>query len=124
MILEATVFFILIGLAVFFFFIKTPYREIFMFLSCAIFLILGMLLFSNNGVSFEIQTIRTATEFNGTLITNTISDNSTQIYNLIGEGPEYNISSKYLAVFFIINAIVTGMISFVMFIKTDNPNQK
>lgn len=118
--IEATIFFTLLGLALWFFTIKTIYREAFMFLSCAIFLILGFMLYSNNGISFDIENHRLMTEYNGTIITNYITESSNQTYNLISGDTDYNINSKYLAVFFVVAGIITGLISFVMFTKTDN----
>lgn len=113
----------LLGIAILFFFIKTPYREGFLMLSCAIFLTLGFLLYSDNDISFVIQSSKILTENNGSMITNTITENTNQTFIMIGDYTNnYNVNSKILAVFLVITGIITGLISFVMFTRTDPPN--
>lgn len=112
MIFEAGLFFVLLGTAVLLFFIKVPYREVLMFVSCAIFLTLGFVLYADYDVAFN----STSSVSDGVTV---IQSNTTNY--LIGDANEtYNLSGKYLAVFFMIIGIVTGLVSFVMFTNTSD----
>lgn len=111
MIFEAGLFFILLGTAVLMFFIKVPYREALMFVSCAIFLTLGFVLYADYDVAFN----SSSSVSDGVTI---INSNTTNY--LIGDANDiYNQSGKYLALFFMIIGIVVGLISFIMFVNTN-----
>ena len=116
MIFEGGLFFILLGTAVLLFFIKVPFREALMFVSCAIFLTLGFVLYADYDVAFTSTSI---VSDGNTLI----SSNSTNY--LIGDPTTtYNETAKYLALFFMIIGIIVGMISFLMFTNTgERPKQ-
>lgn len=132
MLFDAGVFFALLGLAILFFFLKVPYREIFMFLSCAIFLILGFMLFSDYDVTFTIQESETihsdkiyeelSSVDNPITLnsTETITKSKNQTYYVFGdETSNYNIPSKYVGVFLMLTSVITGMISFIMLTNTE-----
>jgi hypothetical protein len=102
----------LLGIAFVLFFIKTPYREAFMFVSCAIFLTLSLVLFSDYDVTYLMYA---AVDDGSTVIT------SNATHYIIGNPTiDFNDTSKFLATFLLVIGIVTGLVSFVMFIRTDN----
>jgi len=110
MIFEGGLFFILLGTAVMMFFIKVPFKEVLLFVSCAIFLTLGFVLYADYDIAFTSSSL----VFDGNTL---ISSNSTNY--LIGDPTtDYNITAKYLALFFMIIGIVIGAISFLMFTST------
>lgn len=81
-----------------------------MFVSCAIFLTLGFVLYADYDVAFNSSSIVS----DGLTI---IKSNTTNY--LIGDATTtYNVSGKYLALFFMIIGIVIGLIAFVMFTST------
>ena len=124
MIFEAGIFFTLLGLAFLFFFIKVPYKEAFLFMSCVIFFVLGFMLYSDYIILFTTSESSLVTEFNGTDITNTITSSTNMTYNIFGtETITYNDNTKFLALILIVMGIVTGLISFVMFTRTGKPNE-
>jgi|SRR3972149_1096822 len=124
MIFEAGIFFTLLGLAFLFFFIKVPYKEAFLFMSCVIFFVLGFMLYSDYNILFTTSESSLVTEFNGTDITNTITSSTNMTYNIFGtETITYNDNTKFLALILIIMGIVTGLVSFVMFTRTGKPNE-
>lgn len=124
MIFEAGIFFTLLGLAFLFFFIKVPYKEAFLFMSCVIFFVLGFMLYSDYNILFTVSENSILTEFNGTDITNTITSNTNMTYNIFGsETTTYNDNTKFLGLILIVLGIVTGLVSFVMFTRTGKPNE-
>lgn len=112
--IEAGLFFVLLGTAFMLFFIKTPYREGFMFVSCGIFLVLGTVIYSDADIP-----LTTFSSVNDGVTV--INGNST--FYIVGDATNnYNESSKILAVFFIVIGIITGLIASVMFMSTGNSN--
>ena len=110
MIFQAGLFFVLLGTAILFFFVKLPFREVLMFVSCAIFLTLGFVLYSDYDIAFD----STSSVSDGTTI---IQSNTTNY--LIGDAQTtYNLEAKYLALFFMIIGMIVGAISFLMFTST------
>jgi len=115
MIFDAGLFYSLLGIAFIVFFIKVPYRETLMFVSCVIFILLGTVLYSDVDVVFN-----SSSSVSDGLTT--ISGNHTA-YIFGDSSDSYNQSSKILATFLIIIGIITGLISFVMLTNT-NPERK
>lgn len=115
-IFEAGLFFILLGTAVLMFFIKVPFREALMFVSCAIFLTLGFVLYADYDVAF------TNTSYVSDGVTLIVSNTTNYLIGNVDN--EYNQSGKYLALFFMIIGIVIGTVSFLMFTSTKPRNEK
>ena len=110
MIFQAGLLFVLLGTAIMMFFIKVPFKEVLMFVSCAIFIALGFILYADYDIAFD--------------STSSVSDGQTLIVSnttnyLIGDArTDYNLEAKYLALFFMIIGIIIGAISFIMFTNT------
>lgn len=114
MLFDGGLFFLMLGIAFTIFFIKVPYKEGFMFVSCAIFFTLGFVLYSNYDVAF----ISYSSVSDGSTV---LTGNSTNY--IIGDATDnYNDSSKYLGTFLLVMGTITGLVSFVMFTNTKPTN--
>jgi len=87
-----------------------------MFVTCAIFLTLGFVIYADYDVAFT----SSSSVSDGVTI---IVSNTTNY--LVGDATDnYNITAKYLALFFMIIGIIVGLISFIMFVSTKPRGEK
>lgn len=100
---EAGLFFILLGIAFIILVVKIPYRGFLYWLSAGIFIYLGVVIYNDNDIAFEVST---------TDGVNTINQTNYIIGQTIAG---YNETAMPLAFFLVILGVIIGLIGFVMF---------
>lgn len=112
MILEAGLFYTMLGLGIVLLIAKTPYRPLFQFVGCLLFMTVGMMLFMDYDVAFV-----------------TVTSDGTNVINqtnyVIGTpSTDFNENSKWLAVVFLLMSIMLAFAATVglIHIKWETPN--